>query len=506
MVVVVAPTPVYSQSQEEADKTVETPFERGRILTQSGRTLETAIKVLLPLVARDPKNADYQLTLGCAYASRLASVAYVAHNAKIAVGAQRMFQKRTKIWQQMQNNPTMPLFGMPQPVLPPFTTTPDDDKELDISNGKDREQMTDLAENALMHLREAYTLSRKFAVKRKVQSDYTCGWGMLLIYRYGREVIKFQTETPPPKENGKGDFTEEQRDKSVFYQAEIVACFKECTDYYKKRADYWQSLAFAYVPDYLVDVASFEEVEQLTQAKVNNIGEAIKCLRQTLSLKRGDPDLLYQAALVTASASPEEAFEFLKQLTANQNQNALNFYLLAEVCLSRSAQLKGEEAVKMREEAIAFLEKGNRATEYRCTPMILPVPRLLQSAWSYHLSYGFGYDKRCFDSLIPTLISAANEEKRSGAGDHLIRIGVAMMEMGLKALHNYQGNDLDSHDLRTQSILYSRAFNGFLCCAKAHKFIQSAAELSASASNLSLATQYTQYEAYWRAWDAALTQ
>jgi hypothetical protein len=138
--------------------------------------------------------------------------------------------------------------------------------------------------------------------------------------------------------------------------------------------------------------------------------------------------------------------------------------------------------------------------------MILPLPKLLVAAWTYHRTYGLGLDSRCLDSLYGFLHSAAADATEHKDGDALMRCGVAMVDMGLNALRHYDGADLDPGDLRTNVILYGRAFQGMVSCGKGYKSIQAAALMSPSAVNIAIAEQYARSADYWRAWDTALIQ
>ncbi len=481
-------------------------YTHGKDKVLKGRDLESAITLLSALVARKPGDADYQMMLGSACVSRLASLHCAAEDSKIIEGARRSYQKRLKIWQQMQEDSALPLFGKPQPVAPADPNTPDNGKTYDPQDPTTQKQMTDLSLLSLHSFHEAIRLGRSLAPKHKTQVDYSCGWGLLLLYRSAKESIKYQEAPTPTKTESVPLLTQADQEDKILTHEEIIACFQACADADSKNAGYWQSLAFAYAPDYLTDVITSFDAKNLAQSNANKIEDALRCLQRALTLKRADPDLLYQAALLSSVSLPDKALNYLQKLTGIQNANAVNFYLLAEACFKQAEHLVGSQALQAKQDALAAIESGNQAPQYYNAEMILPLPKLLTAAWTYHRTYGLGLDSRCLDSLFGFLYSTASDATEHKEGDFLMRCGVAMMNMGLTALRHYDGTDLDPMDLRTNVILYDRAFQGMVSCGKGYKLIQTAAVMSPSPVNISAADEYAQSAAYWRAWDTALIQ
>ena len=526
LMVLAAFSPVLLRAQEAKSKPEVTsesaisPYERASRLVQSGRNLEAAIKTLSSAVEKEPDNAEFRMTLGCAYASRLASVSYVSYNAEIAAAAQEAFKRRLKVWRLMQSEPEMPLFGLPEPVSPQASITPDDGRVFTADKEKRNEIRADLARKALLHLRKSVLLSAGLTPKTRAKIDFACGWGMLLLYRNAKDLLKMEANSPTEKGAKtvvsksaplelKSDpakiLTVLKRDEATLYQDEIVACFKNCADFDKKKSEYPQSLAFAYAPDFLIDSVSFSGDSELGQSKINRIAEAIQAMRQALTIRKQDPDLLFQASLIASIDSPEDSLDFMRRLTLRQNQNSLPFYFLADAYLKSAEKLTGKAIAKAEDAAISALEEGFRAPDYRCTPLACPLPPLLRAAWAYRQSYGFGYDAHCLDSVFSDMKPAVDRMKLSKEGERLMRLSVGIMEMGLKALHNYAGADLDAKDLRSFVFLHQRAFYGFICCLKGFNFMKDAAKLSTNEANLSALAHYSQLEPYWKSWDAAIT-
>lgn len=483
-------------------------YEGGRERLLKGRDLEKAIDLLSALTIRKPQDADYQVALGCACVARLTSLHCAAEDSKIVEGARGMYQRRVKIWQQMQDDPAFPLFGKPQPVAPIDPITPDDGKGYDPADSQMQKRLPELAKLALHSFHEALRLDRFLTAKHRDEIEYTCGWGLLLLYRSAKESIHYQDTRPSTAAPDASAASQTPPDDLLLKQQEIIACFQACTASGSKNADYWQSLAFAYAPDYITDDVALSAGTTIAEAPGNRTEDALKSLQHALSLpiKRGDPDLLYQAALVSSVNLQERAAENLKKLTQIQTTNAVNFYLLAAASLKQAEHLTGAAAQQARQEALSAIESGNQAPQYYSVAMLLPVPKLLAPAWNYHRTYGLGLDSHCLDALVGFLSATASEAIQNQNGAMLMRCGTAMLEMGLNALRHYDGQDLDAKDLRSGPVLYTRAFMGMICCGKGYKFVQKAAVLAPDPANTSAAEGYGRSAAYWQAWDKALTQ
>jgi len=477
-------------------------YTRGKDRLLKGRDLEQAIAMLSALVERKPGDADYQMALGCAWVSRLASLHCAVEDTKNLEGARRAYQKRLKVWQAMQEDASLPLFGKPQPVAPLDPATPDDEKAYDAPVIA-RNSAPTLALQALHSFREALRSGRSLPPKHKTDIDYTCGWGLLMLYKNAKENLYYQESPTPVKPEDAKQTPPPHPDENTLLHDEIIACFQACADADRKKADYWQSLAFAYAPDYVTDILSNFDEEKI-DAKTNRSEEAGKSMQRALALKRADPDLLYQAALLASRSLPDQAVDSLKKLTRVQSANAVNFYLLAEACLRQAEHREGRRALQARQEALAAIDSGNHAPEYYNVAMLLPLPKLLTSSWNYRSTYGFGLDSYCIDSLFAFLTDVGDGDIKRKDGDALMQCSVSMMEMALNALRHYDGADMEPTDPRTHSILYHRAFMGMVCCGKAYKWMQVAVTLSPNPTNLSLAGSYAQSAVYGRAWDTAL--
>ncbi len=509
-------------------------YVRGAALTEKGIELERAIEMLSTLVARKPAAAVYHLALGSAFAARLGSLSAAKDYVRVNPFVQGSYKKRLAIWERMQNDPTLPLYGTPRPLQPPAPHTPDDEKVFETMPPDTDAQRTELTKHSLFHLKEACRLSRSFPIQRRIELDYGCGWGLLEVYRYGHDVVHYRPlEKPPLRLNSKdgtavtgkteakpelkteqnGNRKEEGKDELELKQAEIAACFEECTVYDKKRADYWQSLAFAYAPTYLSDsflLSSPTHDDQESFAALclqNQVEEADRCLRVALTRKRDDPDLLYGLVLINRSSRPEIALKDLTRLTT-LSSNASFFYLLAQLHLDRrdalNDQKKTASALKEREAALKAIEAGNAAADYRMVPLALPVVRLLQKSWSYRPTYSTGADFRCLQTVSSFCRELAPEETADQDPDLIARVFPLSVGMGMNALKHYVGSDLDPLEPMSSTYLFERASYGMILLSRSQKMLDLLVKTTPTEDNLALANRYAGLKAYYKAWDSAL--
>lgn len=498
-------------------------YQRATDGLSKGRNLKKVIADCSLLVKQHPDSAQYHALLGCAYASRFASLSCGMADANLSYVADKTYQRRLDIWQQMQGNPAMPLFGIPKPAAPSAPETPDDKQPYDTSGRivpkdakprevtkamvtpaeKETQILAGLAQNALRSFTQARQLSSSLPLERRTQIASHCGWGLLLLYRYGKDLVPFA----PASQTEKQDKSEKPQDPNellVLRQEEIIACFEECTQFEPKKAEHWQGLAFAYVPDYLRNVFHSSEVEKIAKSAVNQVGKALPYLRRALKLKRDKELILYQIALVSTLERPKEAAECLQKLADGDKQAAAYSYQSAVAEVKQMETLKGDDAMQQLSKAITAVQAGNRATSWQNIPIVLPISRWVAGAWAYRPLYGIGHDSYWAGELSGWLNGVAREKLDEQPDEMLMTLGTALMDFGLNSLKHYRGDDLDADATQNQVPLYYRALDGYLCCAKAHKCIQAAAKMMPTEPHLALAERYAQVENYWKAWDAVV--
>lgn len=500
---------VSAHPQAPSVESKETQYDIACSYLAKGRKLENAISTLTKLVEQQPDNCDYQLALGCALTSRLASISCVEENMKIAVGAKKMFERRVKIWEQMQGDPTMPLHGTPKPTPPVFTVTPDDQRNYDPAKEGAAKRTRYLVDTAVQSFHRAYRLSRAFPIARRTQIDYTFGWGMLLVYRFAGDNLRFKDILPAYRVDNPKSEEQKQLDEKTIFHDEVIGAFQECVDAKvpinrNLKANYLQSMAFAEAPDFLNEVSSQEDLKKLTESNVNRIAVAITHLKQAQIENSGGENLPYQLALFCMYREPDTAINALKQIASTEN-NGVAYYLLAVALASNIGQQTGPNVLSLKKEIFDVVDAGNHAADYHNHTLALPLPRLLAPAWNYRSFFGLGADTQCLKQLF-SFLSPASPEIDAVADDILFRQNVLLMELGLNALKHYQGNDLPIDDPRTQIALYQRGFYGFIACGKANKQIQKLAMSVISPDDTAMAQRYAQMQSYFQAWDTALTR
>lgn len=496
-------SPALARSQTYKTWSEDSLYERGAILMQVGQRLEKSIAMASELVERKPSNAKYQMLLGCACAARLESFACATANAKNEEGCRRLFQKRLKIWQQMQSNPAMPLYGKPQPTNPDAPATPDDHEEFHADDKNAQKRRTELAPLALRHLRLAYLLSRKLAPERRAEISYACGWGLLLLYHSAKDDIEFY-ETPPQVSSVSAAPKQSPEKDLALTHDEIIACFQDCVDCDKQRVDYWQSLAYANAPDCLVNPAMAGEEDKIAGAKPLRIAATLDALHHALKIKRNDPNSLYELAILAHFSPTNDTLDSLKKLTAIESQNAVYFYQLAAACLEKADSLKGDAASQMQADALTALEAGSAAPQYKDTPLFFPAPKLLKAAWLYRRNYGMGRNYYYFGTIFSGLQQAANRSADAKLNNAAMRIGVAMTELALNLAGHFDAQSNEWNDLIDQSIFYSRGFFVLIYGPSAYKIIRSAAEAEPNEANTAILNRYAPLKSYWKAWDDAI--
>ena len=124
-----------------------------RLLT-AGKDFNQAITLLQAAVRAEPKNADYHLALGCAYADRAASIAYAAD------------------WQYHMSD------MMSKPAKPPswfHAYTKDDRKPLELTDAQAKTKVNDLSSSARKEWQQAMRLCE--TNRERAYAEYVEGWG-----------------------------------------------------------------------------------------------------------------------------------------------------------------------------------------------------------------------------------------------------------------------------------------------------------------------------------------
>ena len=381
------PAPILSQAKPSGKPAEENPalnqYYAAAALLQRGRNYERATSLLQAAVRSEPQNRTYQIALGCALASRAASLALAASRLRYIEEDQAKYKTLTTAWEIAQKDRKSPAFGKPHP-LPPVLRTKDDGlpftltKEAAAQGFKQRALAAQSAWDAALRLSsQPYQKSEALSVR---------GWGQRLLRRFGHNVIKDE-ELPDNKT--------------------IVEDFEAASKIAHRDARIWESLGDARLGD---------------DWKPNPLGEsqtAIAAYRRSLELNSSNANLWYRLYEIYREKQPEQAEAALRQAALAEPDNAYGFYCLAVLLFAKTPLNEFDKAVhaairegrsigdlddvtkKVRQqpataaaydalaEAVLSLERGNAASRYTipyCSP---PVPVLLASAWRLRAEYWF---------------------------------------------------------------------------------------------------------------------
>jgi tetratricopeptide (TPR) repeat protein len=460
----------------------------GRDLLKRGRNFERAIEALEMACGREPDNADFQLALGCAFASRLASVSFALRRAESYQYEARSYERLKTEWDNAQQDRNSPEFGKPAPPVPARPTTPDDDRPFGLNKDATAPILLQLGRSSVAAFDEARRLASTATSEKRCEVEFTRGWGLYLIRRFGKGV----DEDRPKGTDKPGVVTQPAGAHLYLDKEDISDCFRRCTHEDPKNSDYWQSLGLSLVPK-ITDAAGEGAYSLFAQGaamhKSSDMEEAVRAFRRALALKPGDFDLLYQAAHVSAGSNMEEAIGYLERAIQRVGTNAVPWYLLAELRYLR-ADRDTDEAVTLREKALSAVEAGSRAPRYAAVPLTIPVPAMLKPAWEYSRLYGLGEDAFTATMVGHQIQDVVKQQSGSGEVAAAVKSIEALMAMGWKILEHCDGSDVDRQDPRMRTLLKSRLTMEVVTCHRAYGMLKDLQQAHPSPAVTRLVAEY----------------
>ena len=150
-------------------------FQFGTYLLRSGRNFPRSIQVLEIAAKKQTNHVDYQLALGCAYASRFASVAEAARQAENIAFNEKNYPKRREAWEAGQKDPQSPLYEKPAPAVPQARVTPDDARPFALSPKKTRAELIRLAQKSVAAFDAANKLIPTLSSEKQAEAEYVRG-------------------------------------------------------------------------------------------------------------------------------------------------------------------------------------------------------------------------------------------------------------------------------------------------------------------------------------------
>ncbi len=370
-----APTARESPKTSKSLPTAEDWYDSSVSLLKQGQQFNRAATQLRKAIALQ-EQTQYHVALGCALASRAASLAQATDDRQQFAIDQAKYQEWLKAWDVAQKDQNSPDFGRPRPK-PPTLLTKDDGLPFVMTREEALLQFRTLSENALAEWETASSLAKK--TQDRAEIDYVCGWGRELLRVYGN--IANWKDLPDATEN--------------------IRLLLEATTLAPKNPLYWQSLG-----DMRIDLSA-----NLIGAKEKPA--ALLAYRQALKLKKTNANLCYRIYDLCKQVDREQAQEAIRQAAQTDSDNAYPAYRLAGLLfyetpfgdyskeitrLARDRSPTHEDRLpaignrilaspdyaqtrRMGESALALVEQGNRATHYMPPIYAPPFPALLKAAW-----------------------------------------------------------------------------------------------------------------------------
>ena len=426
-------------------------FQFGTYLLRSGRNFPRSIQVLEIAAKKQPNNADYHLALGCAYASRFASVAEAARQIKNAAYYEETYPAIRAEWEKNQQNQKSPDYERPAPAPPRPHITPDDARPFTLSPDETRAEMVRLAQKSVAAFDAANKLIPTLPGEKQAEANYLRGWGLWTLRRDGVEqgVI---SDTSPKESLVKNEPSPASVAAVVVSPGDVTDCFQNSTKYDAKDGKYWQSLGFSFVPDYLDGKttstrSTLDFWQGVSPYKKAVIEQSVHAFEQALSAKPHDFDVLYSLALVTAQSMPEVSLSYLEKAAQRQNNNAALWYLFADIQFRQGLVKEGVVSDAATKKAIVSIERGNTSASYQANRLNLPLPFWLRPAWSYREVKGFGDERRLFSSLDSYLRAYMKKEDASDHKEAFLRAAAARMGISLKAINSVADSSVSQANL-----------------------------------------------------------
>ena len=163
---------------------------------RAGRSFERAAEQLREAVRQEPHNYRYPLALGCAYASRAASLAYAAEFARRLADDQQTYPQRLAEWQKAQQKPDdyLATFPRPEPPAPFALYTRDDNRPFSMTPDQVQAAFDARSKDGAAAWEKAVSLTK--TDQERAEAQYVRGWGLIVLEMY-RSIPQFGTVRVP---------------------------------------------------------------------------------------------------------------------------------------------------------------------------------------------------------------------------------------------------------------------------------------------------------------------
>src|SRR5579884_3066305 len=201
-----------------------------------GMWYERAAAQLKEAIRQEPRNPDYHLALGCAYADRAASIGYAASYAAMHNDEVAQYPKELDDWEKGQSDPTNYEYHTDRPLPPPafVAYTKDDLKLYTLTSAQTSSQLQELAKQAEAEWTKAIALCPDR--KARASAEYVQGWGLSLLSGYRNGAVDYESGAQSPALSG------------MPTQDDAAKAFEAAVKDDPGNAVYWQSLGDALGP------------------------------------------------------------------------------------------------------------------------------------------------------------------------------------------------------------------------------------------------------------------
>ena len=399
------PRPIYAQSP----LTAEDFYRLGVTALRRGVRFENAVANLQNAVRLSPERADFQTALGCACASRAASLASAAEKISLYQTLQTEYLADLAKWQTAQKTgQTAETAAAPRPVAP-VLRTPDDGLPFLLSDEEAARTVKTLAAAA----RAAFDAgsARCKSDGEKSSAAFVRGWGTALLRKY-----KTVRDQMPELSHQK-----------------VVDAFSVCIALAPENAAAYHARGASRFPLFMRDDNT--ETSAHAEPKADEYADGIADLARVLSFKAKNFDVLYQLSLATETRDETASLAYLRKAVALKPENAILNYYLAKRLLLAAAKMPDKEAQPLRNAALTITEQAARARQMQAERIVLPVPPELLAAWNYNEVYANNQDYRVVLFLAVAVRDYLESVKNP---DEILRWAKALVQVGESETGNYE--------------------------------------------------------------------
>ena len=409
--------------ETNADLPAETLYAIGVRMLREGRTYEKAAEAFVLAAQKDPGNPAHPIGVGCAYASRAASLCYAFRFSQMLRQEQADYPKKLQKWEAGRESFEKEKAADPEgmgtmnyddgkPKIPPPRdfSTKDDNAPFALTPAQTSVRVSGLCQKARQAWKVGIGLCK--TPQEKAEALYVQGWGLRILHDYAVFLAEENPSNPFADDSSDSDdgsggdrATKPTPEKTLPFVptlADAIAAEKEAIRLAPENALYQQALG-----DFLWDT---------------NKKEALAAYEAAVALAPKNPNLLYllyQDALEKElpqfnRADPEgkekpatEPFAvslgYLHQAQARDKANAWPLYEEAALLFRRAPYstvgpsgnpdatpqekqaalnaVQNQEARQRGKQAVDQIVRGNGSPRYTVPRYKDTVPRLLAQAW-----------------------------------------------------------------------------------------------------------------------------